>query len=511
MLKAKIGQSPWTGANSGHPIILCWKDELKNEQTQGCKAFFPKLEALLEANKFKGAEDSLCVLTHVGDDLKVKHFFFVGLGKELPEKHENAERLRRAICFAIKKAKSLCVKELFLALENTDPFGLSGHDLLSQIVICAKMADYGFSEFKSKDKDENGKAPENCELELVIFIENLDANLAQSALEKGQIIGDSVNWARYLADMPPNIATPEFVAAKAELSARECGLETNIFGPARAKELGMGGFMAVQAGSEFDGQFIELVYKSGVPGAKKIAIVGKGVTFDSGGVSLKPANYMKGMKYDMSGAAAVIATILAISKLKPEVDVVALAPMVENMPGGGSCRQDDVIRHYNGMTTEIENTDAEGRLILADALSYAEKKHKPDVIIDLATLTGACVVALGHFFSGLMTNDQKLAGELIEHGKTSGDWLWQLPLHPFYKNGIKSNIADLTNSGSASYGAGSITAGKFLECFVGQTPWAHIDIAGTENAIPDSAYADKLSSGVGVRLLVEFILAQNRK
>lgn len=273
----------------------------------------------------------------------------------------------------------------------------------------------------------------------------------------------------------------------------------------------MGGFLAVQAGSEFDGQFIELEYKSGVPGAKKIAIVGKGVTFDSGGISLKPSNYMKGMKYDMSGAAAVMATMMAISKLKPAVDVVAFAPMVENMPGGGSCRQDDVITHHNGMTTEIENTDAEGRLILADALSYAEKKHCPDVIIDLATLTGACVVALGHFFSGLMSNDQTLADELIEHGKTSGDWLWQLPLHPFYKNGIKSKIADLSNSGSATYGAGSITAGKFLECFVEKTPWAHIDIAGTENAIPDSAYADKLSSGVGVRLLVEFILARSLK
>lgn len=500
MLKLKLSKDSWSDS-SASPIILCWADQLETDQLKVCEKYFPNLAARFEANKFSGGADQVAFLTHVDDAGKARPFIFVGLGEADEKKHENLEKLRRGISWGISQARKLTVEHLCLDLKESEDFGLNLSELVCQMTVCAKMADYTFDDYKSK-----AKTSWNCELALCVGQD--DFNSAQAGFEKGLVIGESVNWTRHMADMPPNVATPVYVAGKAKDMAKEVGLESNVFGPEKAKELSMGGFLAVQAGSEFDGQFIELEYKSGKAGAKKIALVGKGVTFDTGGVSLKPANYMKGMKYDMSGAAAVMGAMRAIAQLKPDVDVVSVAPMVENMPGGGSCRQDDIIVHHNGMSTEIENTDAEGRLILADALSYVEDKHKPDLIIDLATLTGACVVALGHFFSGLMTNNDELASELVEHGKATGDWLWPMPMHPFYKKAIKSKVADQSNCGSPGYGAGTITAGKFLESFVKDTPWAHIDIAGTESSVPDSAYADKLSTGVGVRLLVDFVLAK---
>lgn len=486
-----------------HPVFFCWKDKFEAELSVLLQEFFPSLKALLKANKFTGEVDQVAVLSFVANDGTVKQFIFSGLGTPEAEAFQNLENLRRAISWTVACAKKLELCDLGFTLENAAEYGVDYAELTSQVVMAIQMANYEFNEYKKQDSSE--KAFQTFSIQIFVG-QNLAA--AQTGLTKGLIVAESIEWTRKLADTPPNIAHPEFIAEQAKVLAKANGLDANIFGPDKALELSMGGFLAVQAGSEFDGQFIELNYKSGKPNAKKIALVGKGVTFDTGGVSLKPANYMKGMKYDMSGAAAVMGAIAAIAKLKPGVDVVALAPMVENMPGGGSCRQDDVVRHYNGLTTEIENTDAEGRLILADALAYAVDKHKPDFIIDIATLTGACVVALGHFYSGLMVNNQPLADKLIELGKVCGDWLWQMPMHNYYKKAIRSSIADQTNCGGSAYGAGSITAAKFLESFVNKTPWAHIDIAGTENAIPDSAYAAKLSSGVGVRLLVDFVLSQ---
>lgn len=486
-----------------NPVFLCWKNSFEEVLATRLNKYFPQLAALFKANKFVADVDQLLVLTYVDESGLTKQFFFAGLGAPETEAFQNLENLRRAICWVVPRAKKLGLTTIAVELENANCYEVDLAELTSQTTMALNMADYECNEYKKPEINED-KIRLNA---ATIFVkENLSA--AQVGLTKGQIVAESINWTRRLADMPPNLATPFFIAEQARVMAKSCNLATNIFGPEKAKELSMGGFLAVQAGSEFDGQFIELSYKSSNPAAKTIVLVGKGVTFDTGGVSLKPANYMKGMKYDMSGAAAVLGAIQAISKLKPEINVIAVAPMVENMPGGGSCRQDDIVVHYNGLTTEIENTDAEGRLILADALAYAVDKHKPDFLIDIATLTGACVVALGHFYSGLMVNDQALADRLIALGKVCGDWLWQMPMHSYYKKAIRSTFADQSNCGGAAYGGGSITAAKFLESFVGKTPWAHIDIAGTENAIPDSAYATKLSSGVGVRLLVDFILSQ---
>jgi leucyl aminopeptidase len=240
--------------------------------------------------------------------------------------------------------------------------------------------------------------------------------------------------------------------------------------------------------------------------APVIALIGKGVTYDTGGISLKGASFMEGMHYDMSGAAAVIATMNIIAQLKPKVNVVGITPLVENMPSGKASRQDDIIRAMNGKTIEIKNTDAEGRLILADAICYAEKFYKPDVMIDIATLTGACMRALGYFYSGLMTDDEYLLEQLPKLGQKTGDRVWALPFDEDYKPANKSKVADIANSGSVRYHAGAITAAWFLRSFVEKTPWAHLDIAGTADSVPDINYLGKTSAGAGIRLLTEFVL-----
>ena len=248
-------------------------------------------------------------------------------------------------------------------------------------------------------------------------------------------------------------------------------------------------------------------YKTTKKDAPTIAFVGKGITFDSGGLSLKPANFMEDMKEDMSGAAAVIASMSAIAQLKPEVNVLALTPICENLHSGKATKPGDIIRFYNGKTAEVRNTDAEGRLVLADALAYAVQHYQPDFIIDLATLTGACAYALGPFYSGMMGKHQDYMDKVEQAGERSGDRVWPLPFSDDYKVAIKSNVADICNIGNPKYRAGAITAGFFLSNFVGTTPWVHLDIAGTAFDVPDiSYYRSGNATGVGVRLLVELAM-----
>jgi leucyl aminopeptidase len=268
----------------------------------------------------------------------------------------------------------------------------------------------------------------------------------------------------------------------------------------------MGGFCAVDAGSDQDGKFVILEYKTSAKNKPTIALVGKGVCFDSGGISLKPSSSMDGMKFDMSGAAATIATMSIIAQLKPDINVIGITPLVENMPSGKAARQDDIITFLNGKTAEIKSTDAEGRLILADALHYAEKYYKPQIIIDIATLTGACAYAIGHFYTGMMTRNQKLADLFIKHGQSTGDKVWQLPLEDDYIDAIKSDVADIANIGSPAYRAGASTAACFLENFIEKAQWIHLDIAGTANEVPGVSYLGKGATGVGVRLFTEFIM-----
>jgi leucyl aminopeptidase len=326
----------------------------------------------------------------------------------------------------------------------------------------------------------------------------------KAGIDRGLIIAQVVNDVRHWVDLPPATMTPAFLASKAHAVVKDYPeIKLTVFDEPEVKAMGMGGLAAVSAGSEQDCKLAILEYKTKKKNAPTLAFVGKGITFDSGGLSLKPASAMETMKEDMSGAAAVIGVMRALAQLKPDVNVVCLAPMSENLPSGKATKPGDIIRFYNGKTAEVKNTDAEGRLILADALSYAVKHYKPDAIIDIATLTGSCAYALGPFFSGLFSQHEEVVDKLMRASKMSGDRVWRLPFDKDYKPAVVSDVADLCNSGKARYKAGAITASWFLHAFVDDVPWAHLDIAGTAFDVPDISYYDTGATGAGVRLLIE--------
>jgi len=306
---------------------------------------------------------------------------------------------------------------------------------------------------------------------------------------------------RDLVNEPAAVKTPTFIAAAARRLAREAGIEIDVWDRARIEREDLAGLRAVARGSQEEPRFLRLRYR-GKDARRRIALVGKGVTFDSGGLSLKPAKSMETMKCDMAGGAAVIATLAALGTLRPAIDVDGYVPLTENLPSGQAQKPGDVIRYKNGKTVEVLNTDAEGRLILADALAMAAAT-KPDVIVDLATLTGACMVALGTQVAGIYGNDQPTVDRLVALGVETGEPLWQMPLVADYRDDIKSAVADLKNIGGGH--GGSITAALFLQEFVGGVPWAHLDIAGPAFADKELPYVPKGGTGFGVRTLLRWI------
>ncbi len=327
------------------------------------------------------------------------------------------------------------------------------------------------------------------------------------AVDQGISLAEATNFARDLVNEPPNVLTPSELANRASAMAKQFGLECQILDRPEMQELGMGGLLGVAQGSVEPPKFIILRYR-GAPQSENqgIALVGKGITFDTGGISLKPAERMHQMKGDMAGAAAVIGAMYAISALKPAINVTALVPTTENMPGGTAYRPGDILRIMNGKTIEIINTDAEGRLVLADALSYAVKNGLSP-IIDVATLTGGIVVALGSVMSGMFCNDEELSNEIIAAGQLAGEKFWPMPLDDEYKEAIQSDIADIKQTGGRY--ASAVTAAKILEQFVGDAQWAHLDIAGTDFIDTKKPYQEYGATGVAVRTLAEFVLRRD--
>jgi len=372
------------------------------------------------------------------------------------------------------------------------------HEALTAVVEGFLLAGYRFDRYK-RDR----KAPTVAQLTLVGDKAPKPAEW-KPVLEAAASVAGLVFAARDLVNEPPSVATPSFIAKHAERLAVETrGLKVEVWSGHRLEREGMNGLIAVARGSHEEPRFIQLRYAP--PGAKKrVALVGKGITFDSGGLSLKPAKSMETMKYDMAGAATVLSAVAAVAKLGLPVAVTAYAPATENLPGDRAQKPGDVITFMNGKTAEVLNTDAEGRLVLADALALAAKT-KPDVIVDLATLTGAARVALGASIAAVLGNDQATIDALIRAGKAAGEPLWQLPLVKEYREDIRSPIADMKNIGGPE--AGTITAALFLEEFVGDTKWAHLDIAGPAFAERETALSGKGATAFGVRLLVEWLRA----
>jgi leucyl aminopeptidase len=321
-------------------------------------------------------------------------------------------------------------------------------------------------------------------------------------LERAEIVAREVCRVRDIVNEPARVKTPTYLAEVATAVGRECGLRVEVWRGRRLETQKLVGLLAVAQGSREPPRFIVLRYRPAGRPRKRVALVGKGLTFDSGGLSLKPAKSMETMKLDVAGGATVIGTMAAIGRLRPRVEVTGYVPATENLPGGGAQKPGDVLKYMNGKTVEVLNTDAEGRLILADALAIASR-NKPDMIIDLATLTGACMVALGTQVAGIMGNDPGLIRALMAAGRTAGEQLWELPLVADYRDEIKSAVADVKNVGGQY--AGTITAGLFLQEFVDEVPWAHLDIAGPAFVEKDLAYAPRGGTGFGLRTLVTFL------
>ena len=442
-----------------------------------------------DSGDFQGKEGE-STLVYVQRGSHTRRFVIVGLGER---KKLSLEQYRRSAAVAARRARTLKSKTCSIFLP---PSMARFYETVTALAEGALLSLYRFDKYISKKSDD---APN---IETINICTETAGNIERGAkaVRWAQTVCEATCAARDLANAPGNEIYPETLAQAATRLAERSGFAATVLDEREIKDLGMGGVVGVSQGSAHPPRFIILEY--GDAEKRPVVLVGKGVTFDTGGISIKPSAGMAEMKMDMSGAAAVIGAFEAVSRLKLPVHIVGLIPAVENMPGGSSIRPGDILRHYNGKTSEVDNTDAEGRLILADALAYAEK-YKPSAVIDLATLTGACVVALGQHASGMMGNDETLMQKLKTAGDATYERVWQLPLFDEYEKLIKSDVADVKNTGGKW--AGAITAAWFLKKFIGSYRWVHLDIAGPAILEEGGHYSTKGASGVGVRLLTEFL------
>jgi leucyl aminopeptidase len=477
------------------PVIL----NHSGEQEQLSQAL---LQSLSNYGEFSGKKEQSVLLyppftTPPQETLSCRRLLLVGLGAIDTECDETAalrERFRNAGGMVAAQCKA--AKTVEIALHFPEVF----HDqtLIGCFLEGLLLADYRFLKYKKPGKDEEPYSG----LENILFLTANVDKILKKTVSKVMRTAQAVHLARDMASEPGNGWTATHFATHAIDLAKRGGLKCTILEKEEMAALGMGGILAVNQGSEQPPKLVILEYRP-KKRAETLLLVGKGLTFDSGGISLKPAQGMMEMKYDMCGGAAVLAAMEVIAVEKPAVGVVAIIPATDNMISGAALKPGDVIVQYGGVTAEIESTDAEGRLLLADALAYGIEKYTPVCAIDLATLTGSMIFALGHHYCGFMSNDDTLAETLLALGKSSGEPLWRMPLDDLYKKQLKSEVADLKNTGGKP--AGCITAAEYLHHFVGDTPWAHLDIAGTAWNYTEKAYVPKGPSGFGVRILIDFV------
>ncbi len=416
------------------------------------------------------------------------------------DKNALREQLRLAAGTAVRQTTQRAIRNIMVVLPEKT--GLADKEVAECLTEGLILGCYCFDKYKSK-KGEQKK--ETVIESFSLQVGGLEPQTVQEGMRLGKRAANAACQARDMANEPGNGWPPAKFADFAQRLAREHKLSCEIIEKDAMKEMGMGGILGVNQGSAEPPKLVILKYQGGKKKTDPtVMLVGKGLTFDAGGISLKPGAGMQDMKYDMCGGAAVISAMQAIAQERPKgINVVALVPSTENLPASTALKPGDIITHYNGKTSEIINTDAEGRLILADALAYGIETYAPDAVIDLATLTGAVIVGLGHHRTGLMATDDSLAEQLLAAGDRAGEPLWRLPLGPEYSKQIKSQVADIKNTGGR--GAGTITAAAYLQEFIGDTPWAHLDIAGTAWNFTEKTYIPKGPSGIAVRTLVDLI------
>jgi leucyl aminopeptidase len=466
------------------------------------RAFGGLISRLATEGEISGEPASITILhTPEGAPLRARRVAVVGLG---PEAEFDLEAIRIAAATAAREARDLKVASFATIVHGAGRGGIDPFDAARVTVEASLLGLYRYERFKEATKSKH-----DIDAMVVVEQDPERARVFTEATGLAVTTCEAMFRTRDLSVGPANFVTPQYLADQAREVARAHGLDVTVWGKDELRERGMNAVLAVNSGSALPPAFVVLRYRAPAATAKTLAVVGKGITFDSGGISIKPAEHMEYMRHDMTGAATVIGFLQLAAATRLPVNVLGVFAATENLPSGSAYKPGDVFKAYNGKTLEVVNTDAEGRVILADALAYAAEQ-KPDAIVDLATLTGACSVALGDHATGLMANDQALADALIAAGTPSGDRLWQLPMWPVYKEQIKTGMADVRNTGGRR--AGAITAGKFLEEFVDGIPWAHLDIAGTAYTDPQQAYIPPYNprygaTGVGVRLLWHFCQA----
>ena len=453
-----------------------------------------QISAVIKSEEFKGdaGETALLRLTPKGK-LKASRLLLVGLGDRKDFKPSDIAAAAGTAARTLRKANARSI-----AFSSRNDVAVS--DAAQQAAQGAITSQFELDKYKTKEKNDKAVT------KFVFHSEGAKGGDVKAGLARGQAIGESINFTRDLANEPPNILTPTEMANRTQKMAREVGLKCEILDEARMRKMGMGSLLSVSAGSEQPAKLIVLRYTPTRNTGKKgdlIGLVGKGITFDTGGISIKPAEGMEAMKYDMSGGATVIGTMRAIALLKPTVPVIGVVAAVENMPDGKATRPSDVVTAMNGKTVEILNTDAEGRLILADAVAYAEQQGATR-IVDMATLTGAVIIALGDQNTGIMGNDQAFVDQIIAFGKEAGENFWQLPVSKEYSKQIKSDIADIKNIGPRGK-AGTIMGAVFIQEFVDKAKWAHLDIAGTAWNDAVRPHQAKGPTGVAIRTLIKLV------
>ena len=476
--------------NSGSLVVGALKDGVLLATAKRLdEASGGALGRAIKASRFKGEKGQwLEVLAPAG--LKLNRVLLAGLGKPAEVDSLLLEAVGGG---AVQRLMASGETELSIACDVIAGGKLLGAECAARLAYGAQLGSYRFDKYRTTQKPEQKPS-----LRSVVVL-TVGAAAARRAYQPLRAVAEAVAFSRDLVSEPANVIYPESLAKECRGLAK-LGLKVEVLGEAQMKRLGMHAILGVGQGSARESQLVVMQWRGGARGAKPVAFVGKGVTFDTGGISIKPAQGMEDMKWDMGGSAAVIGVMRALAGRKAKVNAVGVVGLAENMPSGTAQRPGDVVRSMSGQTIEVLNTDAEGRLVLADALWYTQGRFKPQFMIDLATLTGAMVVALGHEYAGVFANDDTLAERMIAAGKAEGEPIWRLPLGEAYDKQINSEIADMQNIG-ANRAGGSITAAVFLQRFVNSLPWAHLDIAGVAWGKKDKPTVPKGAVGWGVRLL----------
>jgi len=463
------------------------------------KALDGAITKLIEQGEIKGKLNEISIIHSLGR-IPSRIVAVAGLGKQPEFSPDKIRGLAAEFCRSLRR---LNCQRIATIIHGAGVGGIEPEVASQAITEGSLLGLYRFQKHITKK-------PENQDIEELLIVERDAAKLPalEQVCKKGMILAEATNWARDWINEPANYMTPSDMAKMAEELAKTHGLSLTTMDREQMEKEGMGALLGVAQGSRQPPKLIVLSYKGDKASSDTLGLVGKGITFDSGGISIKPSEGMAEMKGDMAGAAAAMAALGAIAQLKPKVNVTAVIPATENLPGGNALKPGDILKAVNGKTIEVVNTDAEGRLVLADALSYAVKQGLSP-LVDLATLTGACRVALGDIYSGILGNSQELIEKVVKAGAGAGERLWQMPMHEEYKELNKSDVADIKNSGGRW--AGTITAAHFLAEFVGDTPWVHIDIAGTSFRDKERGYLVKGATGVGVRTLINLALALARQ